>query len=128
MECIPFFNKDVEPVSIDEFSDFPQLVLPEGVSVVSYNTEAGISSSCPAIIDRIDSDNDKIYIGFDMEWEFSTGISGSGPQKTALIQLALPKSVYLLHVYSLKKLPASFQTLLTSQKIIKLGGVLEQIF
>ena len=30
---------------------------------------------------------------------FSTGISGSGPQKTALIQLALPKSVYLLHVY-----------------------------
>jgi hypothetical protein len=56
-----------------------------------------------------------------MEWEFSTGISGSGPQKTALIQLALPKSVYLLCVYSLKKLPASFQTLLTSQQIIKIG-------
>jgi len=121
LECIPSFNKDVEPVSIDEFSDLPRLVLPEGVSVVSCNTEAEISSACLAIIDRIDSDKDKIYIGFDMEWEFSTGISGSGPQKTALIQLALPKSVYLLCVYSLKKLPASFQTLLTSQQIIKIG-------
>ena len=56
-----------------------------------------------------------------MEWEFSTGISGSGPQKTALIQLALPKSVYLLHVYSLKKLPAFFQNILLSQQIVKLG-------
>jgi hypothetical protein len=34
LECIPSFNKDVEPVSMNEFSDFPQLVLPEGVSVV----------------------------------------------------------------------------------------------
>ena len=121
LECIPSFNKDIEPVSVNEFSDLPRLVLPEGVSVVSCNTEAEISSACLAIIDRIDSDQDKIYIGFDMEWEFSTGIYGSGPQKTALIQLALPKSVYLLHVYSLKKLPASFQTLLTSQQIIKIG-------
>ena len=78
-------------------------------------------SACLAIIEGIDSDQDKIYIGFDMEWEFSTGISGSGPQKTALIQLALPKSVYLLHVYLLKKLPASFQNILLSQQIVKIG-------
>lgn len=54
---------------------------------------------------------------------FSTGISGSGPQKTALIQLALPTSVYLLHVYSLKKLPAFFQNILLSQQIVKLGQI-----
>ena len=121
LECIPSFNKGVEAVSVGEFSDLPRLVLPEGVSIVSCHTEAEISSACLAIIEGVDSDQDKIYIGFDMEWEFSTGISGSGPQKTALIQLALPKSVYLLHVYSLKKLPASFQNILLSQQIVKLG-------
>ncbi|PPQ83062.1 hypothetical protein CVT25_005220 [Psilocybe cyanescens] len=121
LECIPSLNKEVEPVSIDEFSDLPRLILPDGVSVVSCNTEVEISNACLAIIEGILSDKDKIYIDFDMEWEFSTGISGTGPQKTALIQLALPKSVYLLRVYSLKKLPASFQTLLTSQQIIKIG-------
>jgi len=121
LECIPSLNKEVEPISIDEFSDLPRLTLPEDVSVVSCNTDAEISNACLAIIERIESDKDKIYIGFDMEWEFSTGISGTGPQKTPLIQLALPKSVYLLHVYLLKKLPSSFQTLLLSQQIIKIG-------
>jgi len=55
LECIPSFNKDVESVSIYKFSDLPQLILPEGVSVISCNTEAEISSACLAIIDRIDS-------------------------------------------------------------------------
>lgn len=121
LECIPSFNKNVEPISIEEFSDLPRLTLPEDVSIISCNTEAEISNACLAIIEGIGSDEDKVHIGFDMEWEFSTGISGSGPQKTALIQLALPKSVYLLRVYSLKKLPASFQTLLMSEQIIKIG-------
>ena len=64
-----FWNafKNVEPVSMDEFSDFPQLVLPEGVFVILCSTEAKISSACLAIIEGIDSDTDKIYIGFDME-------------------------------------------------------------
>ena len=119
LECIPSLNKEVEPIFIDEFSDLPRLTLPENVSVVFCNTDAEISNACLAIIERIESNKDKIYIGFDIEWEFSTGISGTGPQKTALIQLALPKSVYLLYVYLLKKLPSSFQTLLLSQQIIK---------
>jgi len=64
LECIPSFNKDVEPVSFDEFSDLPQLILPEGISVVSCHSEAEISSACLAIIEGIDSDQDKIYIRF----------------------------------------------------------------
>ena len=121
LECIPSLNKDVQPLSTEDFSDLQRLTLPEDVSIISCHTEAEISSACLGIIEGIISDEERIYIGFDMEWEFSTGLSGTGPQKTALIQLALPKSVYLLHVYGFKRLPASFQTLLKSQQIIKIG-------
>jgi hypothetical protein len=121
LECIPSLNKDVQPVSTEDFSDLQRLTLPEDVSIISCNTEAEISSACLAIIEGISSDEEKIYIGFDMEWEFSTGLSGTGPQKTALIQLALPKSVYLLHVFALKRLPASLQALIESLQIIKIG-------
>jgi hypothetical protein len=33
LECIPSFNKEVEPVSIDEFSDLPRLVHFSGPSL-----------------------------------------------------------------------------------------------
>jgi hypothetical protein len=51
LECIPSLKKEVEPVSIDEFSDLPRLTLPEDVSVVSCNTDTEISNACLAIIE-----------------------------------------------------------------------------
>ncbi|KAJ7205803.1 ribonuclease H-like domain-containing protein [Mycena pura] len=45
----------------------------------------------------------------------------SGPQKTALIALAADKTVYLLYVFALSKLPESLITILTSKYCIKVG-------
>jgi len=95
-ECIPSLRKNVKRVDLDEHSDLPRLLLPENISINICGTESEIQSACLGIMELIHSDKDNLYIGFDMEWEFSTGFSGTGPQKTALIQLALPQSVYLL--------------------------------
>lgn len=66
------------------------------------------------IVDRI------VPVGFDLEWPFSFQ-TGSG--KTALAQICLNNSIcYLIYVYSLKKLPASFVILLSHPKV-KLVGV-----
>ncbi|KAJ7774182.1 hypothetical protein DFH07DRAFT_767391 [Mycena maculata] len=54
--------------------------------------------------------------GFDLP-----GIGGSGPQKTALIQIAVAEEIYLLYVYTLKKLPGSLLTLLRSKQFLKVG-------
>lgn len=56
-----------------------------------------------------------------MEWQFTTGFGASGPQKTALIALAADKTVYLLYVFALSKLPESLITILTSKYCIKVG-------
>ena len=65
-------------------------------------------------MEMIHSDDEVLHIGFDMEWEFTTGFSGTDPQKTALIQIAFPQSVYLLWVFLLKNLPVSLQGILCS--------------
>ena len=72
-------------------------------------------------MEMIHSDDEALYIGFDMEWEFTTGFSGTGPQKTALIQIALPQFVYLLQVFLQKNLPVSLQGILCSSQIKKVG-------
>ena len=120
-ECIPSLNKSVNHIDVDEHSDLPRLVLPEDVSVNVCETESEIQSACLGITEMIKSDNYNLYVGFEMEWEFSTGFLGSGPQKTALIQIALSKSVYLFHIFPLKKLPVSLETILCSSQIIKIG-------
>lgn len=56
-----------------------------------------------------------------MEWEFSIEASSGGPQKTALVQIALSHHIYLLQVYTLKTLPSSFKTVLSSAQILKIG-------
>ncbi|KAJ7831825.1 ribonuclease H-like domain-containing protein, partial [Mycena olivaceomarginata] len=67
-------------------------------------------------------------LGFDMEWEFTTGIGATGPQKTALIQIAVKDVVYLLYVYTLKKLPSSLEALLRSKNFLKVGRQIESDF
>ena len=53
LECIPSLNKDVQPVSIEDFSDLQRLTLPEDVSIISCHTGAEISSACLGIIEGI---------------------------------------------------------------------------
>lgn len=66
------------------------------------------------------SQKEFLPVGFDLEWPFSFQ-TGSG--KTALAQICLEENVcYLLHVYSLKKLPAAFVQFLSHPKV-KLVGV-----
>lgn len=63
--------------------------------------------------------NDVVPVGFDLEWPFSFQ-TGSG--KTALAQICLNDTVcYLLHIYSFKKLPASFVILLSHTKVRLVG-------
>ena len=80
-----------------------------------------IQSACFNILNMVKSDETILHIQFDMEWEFSTGLAGSGPQKTALIQIALLKTVYLFQVFSLQKLPYSLETIIQLQQIVKIG-------
>ncbi|KAL0115559.1 hypothetical protein PUN28_010820 [Cardiocondyla obscurior] len=75
---------------------------------------------CDDLIQKVKhSEKEIIPIGFDLEWPFSFQ-TGSG--KTALAQICLEDNVcYLLYIYSLKKLPASFVELLCHPKVRLVG-------
>ncbi|XP_011503161.1 PREDICTED: Werner Syndrome-like exonuclease, partial [Ceratosolen solmsi marchali] len=76
---------------------------------------------CDSLLTEVENKTDLIVpVGFDLEWPFSFQ-TGSG--KTALVQICLSEAVcYLLHVYNIQKLPASFIALLSHPKV-KLVGV-----
>jgi hypothetical protein len=131
LQCIPSLGENVTPVEFDEFDDLPRLSLPSDVTPLVCNTEAEIESACLEVLGLLNSDDAKLYIGFDMEWEFTTEAGSFGSHKTALAQIALPKIVYLLRVYALKKLPSALQTILKSLHILKIirnvGGDLAKL-
>ena len=120
VECIPSLSRDVSPVQMTEYSDLPRLCLPADVSIHICATEAEIQNVCLSILEQVSDDQAVLYIGFDAEWEFTTGPGGNS-QKVALIQIALSKSVYLLQVFTLKALPASLKIILGSRQIVKVG-------
>ena len=119
--CMPSLGENVTPVQLDQFADLPLLSLPDNVSIHTLGSQHEIHIACLNILQQISDDESILHIGFDMEWEFTTGLGGTGPQKTALIQIALPTTVYLLQVYHLNSLPSSLKTLLHSAQIMKIG-------
>ena len=118
---------------MDEFSKLPRAVLPESVTIQQCKSSIEIQTACDMIlVDLANMDPDhNLVLACDIEWEFSTGHTGTGTQKTALITIARPSIVYLMKVFHLTKLPTSLITILNSMGIQKIwqnaGGDLEKL-
>ena len=121
VDCIPNLGKNIKPVQLEEFSDLPRWKIPSDVTIHTCSTEQEIQSACNSIIESVSTDESVVHLGFDMEWEFSIERSDGGPKKTALVQIAFPTLIYLLHIYSLKELPSSLCTILNSNQFVKIG-------
>ena len=121
--CISSLATQVNPIQLEEFSDLPRIILPDDVTVYLCTTETEIQTACTFIIEQLPKEDigGSLLIGCDSEWDFETGASAIGPRKTALIQISLPKVVYVMHVYELKKLPSSFEAILNAPCITKVG-------
>lgn len=123
MRCIPSLAAGVEIVQLDEFSKLPRAVLLDSVTVQTCRNEVEIQTSCDTILHQVSqlSADQTFVLGTDIEFEFTIGHASGGPQKTALITLATPTTVYLLQVFHLRTLPISLITILNSPRILKIG-------
>lgn len=93
-------------IDLEKKDDSQILIYTEHFIVIFFRTE----------IEKYDK---IVPIGFDLEWPFSFQ-TGSG--KTALAQICFSENIcYLLHIYSLKKLPAAFVVLLSHPKVRLVG-------
>ena len=68
---------------MDEFSKLPRAVLPESVTIQQCKSSIEIQTACNTIlVDLADMNPDQnLVLGWDIEWEFSTGHTGTGSQK-----------------------------------------------
>ena len=120
IQCIESLGKDVVSVDLDEHPELAKMILPPDVNILVCQSEAEIRSACDAILEQIPEEPAIMPVGFDMEWDFTTGQLG-GPRKTALVQIALHNVVYLLRTCILKRLPEALQIIISSQRVIKIG-------
>ncbi len=120
VHCIPSLGKDVLPVDLDEHPELPRMFLPPDVKPLVCETEAEIRSACNEILAHMPDEPGIMHVGFDTEWDFSTGLSG-GSSSTALVQIALPKTVYLLRTCFLTTLPRALWVIISSNRVIKIG-------
>jgi len=120
--CIPSLATQVDPIQLEEFQNLPKIILSEDITIHICKTETEIQTACIPIIEQLSKEvGGSLLIGCDSEWDFETGASAIGPRKTALIQILLPKIVYIMRVYELKKLPSSLEVIFNAPRIIKIG-------
>ncbi|NP_001229367.1 Werner Syndrome-like exonuclease [Nasonia vitripennis] len=102
-----------------DIEDLPPILFKGRINYVSEFHDC--ARVCDTLLTQVENSKDRVVaIGFDLEWPFSFQ-TGSG--KTALAQICLnEKECHLLHIYNLKKLPASLIALLSHSKV-KLVGV-----
>lgn len=131
ISCVPSLAEGITPIDDTATAVLPVATLPENVMIKFCATTSEISSACHEILEVIKDFAEEVMmpVGFDMEWDFSPFSSRNGggltsnaiTKKTALIQIALPTVVYVLHVYKLKALPLELVSVLLSPRIIKIG-------
>jgi hypothetical protein len=64
-------------------------------------------------------------LGIDSEWR-PNYIAGSNPNPTALVQLACPTRILLVHLAAMKRFPAQLFKLLNDEKVVKTGVGVQQ--
>lgn len=78
-----------------------------------------VAEACDAILKFVEQGENKVALGFDMEWSFSWK---TGPDKTAVIQICTTlDKCYILHIYNLSKIPQALTALLHHDKVLLHG-------
>ncbi|XP_033202442.2 3'-5' exonuclease isoform X1 [Bombus vancouverensis nearcticus] len=110
-------DQKIPPKEESTVSELPSIIFSGYINYVNDFNECAMI--CDNIITEIEKYDKIVPIGFDLEWPFSFQ-TGSG--KTALAQICFSENIcYLLHIYSLKKLPAAFVVLLSHPKVRLVG-------
>ncbi|KAJ3083594.1 hypothetical protein HK102_000990 [Quaeritorhiza haematococci] len=117
----PSLLQDVVPVDSIRFGHLQQLKVPDDVSVHIFDRAglAGVYIDAEILSDIPAHETNYIVIGFDAEWNYDPNTKVSG--RTAVVQIAYKKTIYIFQISSWKELPPQFNILLTCKRVIKVG-------
>ncbi|KAJ7060520.1 hypothetical protein C8F01DRAFT_951498, partial [Mycena amicta] len=120
----PSLTKDVVPVN--KHADKAVYNLPDNVQIsISYSV-LQITDAISGILHDLNSgnSNEKLVVGFDMEWNVNRNTPGQQP--TAIIQIAYKQTVHILQVaHFASRLPAVLTSFLSNPQILKAGKGVE---
>jgi hypothetical protein len=94
---IPSLLEDVVPIR--KYSHLDTLTIPKDVSVILCPTTESVERAILTIMDSEELDiNGTLTVGFDSEWNVDLSQGGAAPCRTAILQIAYEKFVYILQV------------------------------
>jgi len=102
-ETYPSLRKDVVPIK--KYSNLEPLTVPPDVQVFLKNTRPSINDDLSTILDDLPSTNlenaPPLVVGFDSEWNIEVLPNGNVHHrgKTAVVQIAYQRRIYILQVY-----------------------------
>ncbi len=97
--CFPSLQEDIVPV--EKYAHLDPLVLPDDVTVFVHGDTQTIDQAILAIVDDAEDPDSEIVVGLDTEWNvdlLAATQSRSGRSRTAILQIAYKKRVYILQV------------------------------
>ncbi|RXW16378.1 hypothetical protein EST38_g9477 [Candolleomyces aberdarensis] len=117
----------VDVVPPETYGHLDELEIPDDVHVYVRNGVGAINSTIQAIMDDLSPDGTgQIVVGFDSEWNVEESANGRLRRggKTAIVQLAYKKQVYILQIADIiaeGSLPAQLKAFLADCRILKVG-------
>ena len=122
--CFPSLTIDVVPV--DKYAKLPLLNLPLNVKIHIKSSATQIMAALACIQEKLDMipEDDKLMIGFDMEWNVDLTPGQYRNEATAVVAIAFEDHIFILQIASftkLKKIPPALKNILVHPRIIKAG-------
>jgi len=123
-KCFPSLTVDVVPV--DKYAKFPLLQLPPEIRVHIKSTATQMTSALACIQEKLAamSQDEKIIIGFDMEWNVDLTPGQYRKETTAVVAIAFENDIFVLQVATFtknRKIPTPLMSILNEPRIIKAG-------
>jgi len=122
--CFPSLTVDVVPV--DKYAKLPLLNLPLNVKIHIKSNATQMMAALACIQEKLDliPEDDKLMIGFDMEWNVDLTPGQYKNEATAVVAIAFENHIFILQIASftkLKKIPPALKNILVQPRILKAG-------
>ncbi|KAJ7461210.1 hypothetical protein FB451DRAFT_1498462 [Mycena latifolia] len=121
---IPTLRVGVNSDSTTSSIALPPATIPNDLNVHLASSLHLIDLACSSIMSNVgdETTDQKIVVGFSIEWDWQASKAGHFP--AAMMQISLNTSVNLLQIYHIQKpehVPESLKALLLSKRVLKVG-------
>jgi hypothetical protein len=118
-ECFPSLKSDLIPAQCSRTysHELETLTTPGDVVIRTVQLQDAIEEAMLPIFESVNNEQ-SLVVGLDAEWKYSTG---RAPGKLAVLQVAFKRTILVIQVHRLQRLPSCIRELILNPNILKVG-------